>query len=161
MNKCWLLMGGNMGDRVAFINSAQNQINNQIGKVISESKLYESEAWGLENQQNFLNKVIIVESDLSAIDILNKCLEIEVSLGRERLEKWAERKIDIDILYFAEETVNESHLTIPHPEIQNRRFVLVPLCEISPDYIHPIFNQDNSNLLEKCKDELKVWEYDI
>jgi len=152
-------MGGNMGDRVAFIDSAQNQIIKQIGIVLSESKIYESEAWGLEDQQNFLNKVIIVESGLFALDILNKCLEIEKSLGRERLEKWAERKIDIDILYFNSETISESHLTVPHPEIQNRRFVLVPLCEVSTDYIHPTLQKTNIELLEKCTDSLKVWEY--
>lgn len=152
-------MGGNMGDRVAFIDAAQKQINKQIGTIISESKIYESEAWGLEDQQNFLNKAIVVESDLSAIATLEKCLSIEKSLGRERLEKWAERNIDIDILYFNNELINEFQLTVPHPEIQNRRFVLAPLCEVSGDYIHPIFKQTNFELKEKCVDNLIVWEY--
>jgi 2-amino-4-hydroxy-6-hydroxymethyldihydropteridine diphosphokinase len=152
-------MGGNMGDRMAFIKNSQTYISEKIGHIISESKVYESEAWGVENQNSFLNKILVVESELSSSEVLKQCLEIEKTLGRERFEKWTERKIDIDILYFSNEIINSNLLIVPHPEIQNRRFVLVPLCEISPSFVHPILEQTNSDLLEKCPDKLRVWEY--
>lgn len=161
MNKCWLSIGGNMGNRMAFLNSAEDKINKQIGNITSLSKIYESEAWGVKNQNSFLNKVIMIESKLLPLNVLEKCIDIEKILGRERLEKWTKRVIDIDILYYKNEIIHTKNLIIPHPEIQNRRFVLKPLCEISQDYIHPILNKPNTELLEKCKDGLKVWEYNL
>lgn len=153
-------MGGNIGDRMAFLESAKTKISLSIGKIDTCSQIYESEAWGVENQNNFLNQALIIQTQLNPEKVLEKCLKIEKSLGRERLEKWTERVIDIDILYFENEIINDENLTIPHPEIENRRFVLKPLCELSPSYIHPISNKTNHELLKKCQDNLEVWEYE-
>ncbi|MEY3452034.1 MAG: hypothetical protein RL711_1862 [Bacteroidota bacterium] len=89
---------------------------------------------------------------------LENALFIEKELGRIRHKRWTERTIDIDILYFNDDIIDSASLTVPHPEIQNRRFTLVPMCEISPDFIHPIFNQTQTELLKSCGDELKVWK---
>ena len=158
MNKVYLLLGSNQGDRKSLFDLAKIAVSNQIGKVIRQSSLYESEAWGVTDQPLFLNTILEVETELSAELVLENALLIEKELGRIRHKRWTERTIDIDILYFNDDIIDSASLTVPHPEIQNRRFTLVPMCEISPDFIHPIFNQTQTELLKSCGDELKVWK---
>ncbi|MEO9004574.1 MAG: 2-amino-4-hydroxy-6-hydroxymethyldihydropteridine diphosphokinase [Ginsengibacter sp.] len=118
--------------------------------------MYETEAWGLTSQPSFYNQVHILKSDLSADKILDTILKIEAKMGRVRTIKNAARIIDIDILFFNDEIINNPNLIVPHPEINNRRFVLMPLKEVAPDMTHPASKKNISELLSICEDTLKV-----
>jgi 2-amino-4-hydroxy-6-hydroxymethyldihydropteridine diphosphokinase len=157
MNTVYLLLGSNQGDRKALFDMATLAIETQIGPVTKQSSLYESEAWGVTDQALFLNCVLAVETLLDAESTLQQALLIEKSLGRVRHERWTERTIDIDLLYFNNDIYTSPNLCIPHPEIQNRRFTLVPLCEIVPYKIHPVLQKSQEALLHTCADKLKVW----
>ncbi|MEO6453098.1 MAG: 2-amino-4-hydroxy-6-hydroxymethyldihydropteridine diphosphokinase [Ginsengibacter sp.] len=156
MNKVYLLIGGNMGDRMSNIDAAVNFLDQEIGNVIIRSSIYETDAWGNTNQPNFLNQVILIETPIGAAECMQQIFSIENKMGRIRAEKNDPRIIDIDILFFNDEIINEPHLTIPHPQIQNRRFVLIPMNEVSPHLVHPVFNQTISKILSVCQDELEV-----
>jgi len=159
MNTVYFLLGSNIGNSEEQLHLAIVAIENEIGKVIHTSSVYQTAAWGKKDQPDFLNQVIIVETDLSAEKNLSVILAIEEKMGRVRTEKNAPRIIDIDILFFNDDIINQKDLIVPHPEIQNRRFVLVPLYELSPDYIHPIFNKTIYQLLSECHDELNVRKF--
>lgn len=156
MSQCHLLLGTNIGDKKRNLLQARELIIARIGKITKPSAIYQTSAWGKEDQDDFLNQVLAVETELSPERLLAMCLEIEKELGRVRYEHWGERLIDIDILYYADQVIASQRLTVPHPEIQNRKFTLVPLVEIAPDYIHPKMNQTNKDLLELCTDPLEV-----
>jgi 2-amino-4-hydroxy-6-hydroxymethyldihydropteridine diphosphokinase len=156
MNKVFFITGGNIGNRKKRLEVAAALIEERIGQVIRRSKIYETEAWGITNQPTFYNQVLIVESKFSAQKVIRKILEIEEEMGRVRTIKNAARIIDIDILFFNDETVNEQNLIIPHQEIANRRFVLIPLNELAPEMIHPVLKKSIADLLSICKDPLKV-----
>ncbi len=145
-----------MGDRTAHLAAAREMIRKKCGDIVSQSALYQTAAWGLEAQDAFLNQAILIATELGAESLLNEILAIEVSLGRERNLKYGPRIIDIDILFFNNEIISTESLTIPHPEMQNRRFVLVPLCEIAPEYLHPALQKTITQLLEECPDQLDV-----
>ncbi len=149
-------MGTNLGDKSANLSTAIHEVSDQIGQVITKSSIYRTAAWGKEDQDDFLNQVIEVECDLDPHKVLKACLSIEQEMGRIRYEKWGERLIDIDVLYYDDLVIETSSLVIPHPELQNRRFTLIPLVEIAPNFIHVGFNQTNRELLECCKDQLEV-----
>lgn len=156
MNKVFLITGGNIGDRKKNLQTAAALIEERVGKILQSSKIYETDAWGITNQPSFYNQIHIVESKLSAQKIIHKILKIEEKMGRVRTIKNAARIIDIDILFFNDETVNEQNLIIPHPEIPNRRFVLIPLNELAAEMIHPVFKKSIRELLSTCKDELNA-----
>lgn len=156
MNKVYLLTGGNIGDRSEFLSKAKNTIRERCGEILQESSIYETAAWGLENQEPFLNQVLKLQTIMKPEELLQSILQIEEELGRKRQLKYGPRTIDIDILFFNDEVVDEQGLKIPHPQLQNRRFVLVPLNEIAPDKIHPIFQKTVSQLLDECPDLLEV-----
>ena len=156
MNKLFLITGGNIGDRKKNLETAAALIQKQIGKIIRLSALYETEAWGIMNQPPFYNQVLEIETLLSPREVLHLILKIEEEMGRKRSIKNAARNIDIDILFFNNEIINEHNLTIPHPEIINRRFVLLPLLELEPQKIHPALNKSIQELLSETKDKLKV-----
>jgi len=156
MKGIFLLLGSNEGESKRVLERAIGEISLQIGVVVKASSIYRTKAWGIEDQPDFLNQVLEVESDLSPTEILKSILGIEKSLGRKRDIKWSSRVIDIDILYYGSEIVAEHHLTIPHPEIQNRNFTMVPLCEIAPDFIHPILGKSQNELLKGTSDALAV-----
>ena len=145
-----------MGDRKKNIETAAALIEERVGKITKLSKIYETEAWGIRDQNAFYNQVLIVKSKFSAREILTAILKIEEEMGRKRTVKNAARIIDIDILFFNDDIVNEQNLVIPHPEIGNRRFVLLPLHEIAPQMDHPVFKKTIQQLLSKSKDQLKV-----
>ena len=117
-----ILLGGNLGNRKENLNQAKKHIQKIIGSIVSESSIYETKAWGVEDQPNFLNQVILVETTLSPQTVLSENLQIEKVLGRVRHQKWHERTIDIDILYAEDLILNEDNLKIPHPFIQERKF---------------------------------------
>lgn len=156
MNEIFLITGGNIGNREKNLQTAAGLIQSEIGKIIRSSKIYVTEAWGITDQKSFYNQVHVVESNFSAKEVMENILKIEEEMGRVRTIKNAARIIDIDILFFNDDIVNEQNLTIPHPEIINRRFVLSPLNEIASDMIHPVYKKNIHELLAMCKDELKA-----
>jgi 2-amino-4-hydroxy-6-hydroxymethyldihydropteridine diphosphokinase len=156
MNTIYLLLGSNMNDPEKQLNVAKKEINGQLGPITRESKLYQTAAWGNTKQSDFLNQVIIVQSNMKAADCIETTMLIETNMGRVRTEKNAPRLIDIDILYFNKDIIHTQNLIVPHPEIENRRFVLTPLNELSPKFIHPILKKNNHELLLDCKDTLDV-----
>ena len=159
MNKTYLLLGSNIGNSKQQLATAIKLIKKNIGRVTRQSKLYVTAAWGNIKQPDFLNQVIIIETKLSALQTINIILSIEKEMGRIRTIKNAPRIIDIDILFFNKDIVDEKVLKVPHPEIANRRFVLIPLNELSPNFKHPVFQQSIHHLLKNCKDGLNVKKF--
>lgn len=156
-NKVYLLLGSNMGARLQLLEEAIKNISIQVGKVTSQSSIYETAAWGKTDQPGFLNVAIEVTTALTPLEVLNKALAIEAQLGRVREEKWGTRLIDIDIIFYNNEVLSiPNQLEIPHPEMQNRKFVLVPLVEIAPELLHPVFHTSISSLLTALDDDLPV-----
>ena len=156
MNVVYLLTGGNIGDRNNYLSKARKSIEKNCGPVFRESSIYETAAWGKEEQNTFLNQVLEIRTGLSAERLLSSILEIEESLGRKRELRYGPRVIDIDILFFNNEIIDLPGLKIPHPQMQHRRFVLEPLAEIASGKIHPVFHKTITRLLEECKDPLPV-----
>lgn len=157
MNNSHILLGTNLGNKIANLNKALQLITSAGIKIKKNSPVYQTKAWGNINQDDFYNAVLLVDTSLSATDLLKTVLEIEIRMGRVRGdEKWMPRLIDIDILYYNEEVVQMDNLIIPHPFIAERKFTLIPLNDISPDYMHPLLKSSNSNLLENCKDNSEV-----
>lgn len=156
MNKVYLLLGGNQGDPAKNLRKAWTLIEKRIGQILRSSSVYQTAAWGNRDQTDFLNQVIIAETPLTASQCLEACLSIEKEMGRTRSFKYAPRVIDIDILFFNKEIIHRHELIIPHPAMQLRRFVLVPLNELSPQLLHPVLKQTVHQLLLQCPDELNV-----
>jgi 2-amino-4-hydroxy-6-hydroxymethyldihydropteridine diphosphokinase len=156
MKGIYLLLGSNLGDSRAMLEKAKIEIRHDIGVVVNSSSVYSTKAWGIENQPDFLNQVIEVESGLAASEILQKINKIEENLGRIRYIKWHSRIIDIDILYYGNEIINTEKLIVPHPENQHRNFVLAPMVEIAPELIHPKLLLTQKALLDNCTDKLEV-----
>ncbi|KGE15784.1 2-amino-4-hydroxy-6-hydroxymethyldihydropteridine diphosphokinase [Sphingobacterium deserti] len=156
MNKVFLLLGANLGEPLAQLKSAVDAIEYQIGAVEQNSRIYASEAWGLLDQPAFLNQVLVVNTEFSALAVLDSIQKIENQLGRRRLEKWGARVIDIDILYFNEEIIDHPRLTIPHSYLAQRKFTLIPLVEVAPNFVHPVLRLTNEALLANCQDLLNV-----
>jgi 2-amino-4-hydroxy-6-hydroxymethyldihydropteridine diphosphokinase len=156
MNKTYLLTGGNEGDRYLNLQQARANIELICGQLLLISSLYETAAWGKTDQPDFLNQVLLVNTVLSPGSLLDAIFSIEEKGGRKRTVKNAPRTIDIDILFYNRLVLEESGLTIPHPRIAERRFVLEPLNEISPEFVHPVFGKTIHELLLECNDELAV-----
>ncbi|MDH5368271.1 MAG: 2-amino-4-hydroxy-6-hydroxymethyldihydropteridine diphosphokinase [Cyclobacteriaceae bacterium] len=152
----FLLLGSNLGDKLSHLSQAISKIEEQIGKVEKVSSIYETAAWGKTNQPSFYNQVIKISTSLKPLQILKIVLQIEYEIGRKRFEKWGARIIDIDLLYYQNEVFTNQELTIPHPQIQNRKFTLIPLCEIAQEFIHPTLKVTQQQLLEQCDDILEV-----
>ena len=145
-----------MGDSEQMLSVATNMIEKNIGKLTTSSVIYKTAAWGKEDQPDFLNQIIIVSSLLSSSTLLKEIFIIEKEMGRVRTTKNAARVIDIDMLFFNDEIIQTENLTVPHKQIQNRKFVLVPLAEIAPDFIHPVLKKSSLELLSICSDKLNV-----
>lgn len=156
MPKVYLLLGGNLGDRLAYLQQASASINTHVGRVVRQSKVYQTAAWGKTDQPNFLNQVLEVQTELRPELVLQRVNSIEQELGRKRLEHWGARVIDIDILFYDDLVMQTQRLSIPHPQLHLRRFTLLPLSELAPDLEHPILQQSIKLLLEQCPDALDV-----
>ena len=152
----YLLLGSNLGNKKINLSTARDHISKSVGAILRTSSLYKSEAWGITEQPSFLNQVLQIETILNPQQLLKEILNIELKMSRIRNGKWKERIIDIDILYYDDIVIEETSLTVPHPEIPNRKFTLIPLCEIAPEEIHPILNISNTEILKNTADILKV-----
>ena len=153
----YLALGSNIGTREEYLQRAINEIGTHIGPVLSTSDVYETQPLSdSETQRNYLNQVLKVAITLEPKDLLIKLLELEKSLGRQSREKWASREIDIDILFYDQIIYNKDDLVIPHPFMHLRSFVLTPLCQLAPEYFHPVFKKSISHLLQNCSDTGKV-----
>ncbi|HEU4469830.1 MAG TPA: 2-amino-4-hydroxy-6-hydroxymethyldihydropteridine diphosphokinase [Flavisolibacter sp.] len=156
MAEAYLLTGGNTGDREAYLSKAAHQVAERCGPVLRRSSLYETAAWGMEEQPPFLNQVLLIKTALEPLRLLQTILSIEEALGRKRTLKYGPRTIDIDILFYNDTILQLEGLHIPHPRIQDRRFVLVPLNELAPGKIHPVLQKTLAALLKACEDPLEV-----
>ncbi|MFL5807919.1 MAG: 2-amino-4-hydroxy-6-hydroxymethyldihydropteridine diphosphokinase [Flavisolibacter sp.] len=155
-NKAYLLIGGNIGDRMMALSNAREAIEKHCGDIIRKSSVYETAAWGNEDQAAFLNQALEIETDQTAEELLKKILESEEILGRKRALQYGPRIIDIDVLFFNNNIIQHDGLKVPHPRMQYRRFVLVPLNEIAPGMIHPVLQKSVNELLMQCTDPLAV-----
>lgn len=155
----FLATGSNQGDRLVNLQKAVALIATKIGTIAQASQVYVTQAWGLQEQPDFLNQVLEVKTPLSPEAVLAQIQQIETQMGRQRQIKWGERIIDIDILFYEQEIIQTEQLTIPHPFLQKRNFVLIPLAEIAPDWIHPVLKQPISYLQKHSIDKLsvKIW----
>ncbi|WP_207434969.1 2-amino-4-hydroxy-6-hydroxymethyldihydropteridine diphosphokinase [Sabulibacter ruber] len=159
MNNLYLLLGSNLGDRVFYLTEAERRLSALFGKTIQKSKLYETAAWGLEDQPSFLNQVLVYRTGFSPRVVLALTQRIEQELGRIRKERWGARVIDIDILFYGPQVIETDLLHLPHPQLHLRRFTLAPLAEVAPELVHPVLQKTISQLLEECPDPLEVKEF--
>ncbi len=156
MTGIYLLLGSNLGDRSSHLDKASKLISQQLAPISQESSRYRTEAWGMSDVPTFLNQVLVIDTVLKPLEILDKILKIEIMLGRNRQEGYRNRTIDIDLLYYGDMVFNHPDLSIPHPRIIERRFVLKPLVEIAPKFVHPVLGLSNLQLLDRCTDTLLV-----
>ncbi|MEZ4922698.1 MAG: 2-amino-4-hydroxy-6-hydroxymethyldihydropteridine diphosphokinase [Crocinitomicaceae bacterium] len=157
-SKCHISLGSNLGDSIEVLSNAINVIERRIGSVIAESSMYSSEPWGFEADNDFVNAVVIVETMLSPKEVLQHLLIIEKEFGRERkkTEGYESRILDLDIISYEQEIIDEDGLIVPHPKMHLRSFVLVPLREIDNDWIHPVTKETIDQLLLSIDDSSKV-----
>jgi len=161
MNSVYLSLGSNLGNRLKYLDDAIHLIEERIGKIEKRSSVYETEPWGKTDQSMFLNMTICVITDKTPALLLKTILELEHDLGRVRIEKWYERIIDVDILFYNNEIINETDLVIPHPYLQERKFVLEPMKEIAQDFYHPVLHSTINELLDNCMDNNRVVKYSV
>jgi len=159
MNIVYLQLGSNIGDREQQLEFAISEIKEKVGDITNSSKVYESAPWRVDGQSNYLNQVIKIKTEIDAESVLSVVLDIENDLGRKRIEKWGERLIDIDIIFYNNEIIETAELCIPHKHMHERKFVLTPLNEIASDYLHPKYNKTVADLLVECNDVESVEEH--
>lgn len=157
MTKVFLGLGSNIGDRKKYLEEAIAEIDKiPETNVTKLSSVYETEPWGFKEQDEYLNAVVEIETDINYPELLKEVKDIEIRLGRDKRDKWKSRKIDIDILFYGDLVYEDENLHIPHKHIENRNFVLVPLNEIEPDFIHPVTKKKISEILQNSNDKLKA-----
>ena len=157
--KIYLSLGSNLNDRERNLLLAIKKINERCGTVVEVSSLYQTGPWGMQNQPEFLNQVIEIESGYNPHELLQKLLVIEKEMGRKPAPRWGPRVIDIDILFFDQAIISDDDLVVPHVGIPHRRFALLPLSEIAPHYVHPLLNKTIERMLEDCADPLQAELY--
>ncbi len=156
MNRAYIGLGSNLGNREYYLRQALKAIGSSAGHIVACSSVYETEAWGFSGRM-FLNMVVVADTPLLSVELLEAIMMIEKKLGRSRKgERYTSRTIDLDILLFNNEIINEHDLVIPHPLMHKRNFVLIPFCEIAPDVIHPVFKKSMNLLLKECDDNKPV-----
>ena len=155
-NGIFLLLGTNLGNRLKNLDTSKQLISKEIGAIERISSVYKTAPWGKTDQPDFYNQVIEIKSEYTPDILLSKILQIENTMGRLRKEKWGPRVIDIDILFFNRIVLNKPGLTLPHPALHERKFALMPMAEIDPEFNHPVFEKSISKLLFECTDNLPV-----
>jgi 2-amino-4-hydroxy-6-hydroxymethyldihydropteridine diphosphokinase len=152
----YIELGGNIGDTKLYFDTVYQVFAENRIKITQKSSIYETAPWGFEASQPFLNQVLVIETNLSPIEFLKFCQQVEKHLGRQRGSKqYISRIIDIDILLWKDEIIELPNLKVPHPMMAQRKFVLQPLNEVRPDLVHPIYKISISKMLEQCEDSLK------
>jgi 2-amino-4-hydroxy-6-hydroxymethyldihydropteridine diphosphokinase len=152
----FLLLGSNLGNRKLLLNEAIERIEADVALVLQASSVYETQSWGKTDAPDYLNQVLLLQTDLTAREVLGKILAIELLMGRRREEKWGSRTIDIDILFYGDAIIDEPDLKIPHPEMHKRRFTLAPLAELVPEFEHPLIKKNILQLKNELIDDLVV-----
>ena len=163
MERGYVLFGSNQGDKDAIFAQACLLINNRCGEVVQVSAAYESEPWGFDAEEWFLNRVIVVETELAPEALLQQLLDIEKELGRVRhpeVRGYTSRTADLDLLYYGARVIHTDTLSVPHPRLHLRRFALVPMCEVAPALVHPVFELNQEELLHHCPDDSVVRKMD-
>jgi 2-amino-4-hydroxy-6-hydroxymethyldihydropteridine diphosphokinase len=160
VNLAYLLLGTNLGDKKQNLHEAAFHLSAKAGDMLKHSSIYETLPWGVTDQPSYWNQVLLMQTTLSAEELLQIINHIEKIIGRERRIRWEARIIDIDILYFGDLVIETDTLSIPHPRIASRRFTLVPLAEIAPQFVHPVLKVTNQELLIACTDTLPVIQVD-
>ena len=162
MAKIYLLLGGNMGDRIAYLKKAGKKIAGSIGDIVCTSSVYETQPWGFSHETPFLNWLIVADTALEPAEAMRTILNIEQQLGRVREGmEFKARTIDIDILFYDDKIISEKDLVIPHPRLDKRRFALEPLAEVERGLVHPVLRKTIDRLLDECTDYLNVRKLDI
>ncbi|MGD9976680.1 MAG: 2-amino-4-hydroxy-6-hydroxymethyldihydropteridine diphosphokinase [Bacteroidales bacterium] len=160
MAKVFFVIGGNLGDREFNLKETCRLISTRVGVIRKQSSIYESEPWGFESDKNFLNQVLMVDTNLNPAALMLEISYIESKMGRERNNGYTSRTMDIDILFYDHQIMLTPDLIVPHKQMHYRRFVLEPLNEIAPEFIHPLFSVTIRELLVTCTDKCKVWHYE-
>ncbi len=158
MTKIILALGGNVGNVSETFDMAEKKIKDTIGKITLQSSLYKTEPWGNKKQDDFLNEVIIAETSLTPAEVLKNIINIEKELGRQRKkeDQYAPRTIDIDILFYNKKIIDTNDLIVPHPKLHLRNFVLAPLSEVAPEFVHPLLNKKIKDLFVNSSDSSVV-----
>lgn len=158
MARAGLVIGSNLDDRLSYMKRAQSSLEVHVGKLIGKSSVYVSPPWGYNSSNEYYNQVLLFDTSLTADHLLHFCLRIEKLLGRVRTEKqgYADRTIDIDIMFLGEEVIDTKDLTLPHPRMHERKFCLLPLFEVNPDWVHPSMSKGLVELIESCSDESSI-----
>jgi len=156
MNRVFLLLGSNLGNRQQYLQQAIELISTHIAPAKKTSSIYETQSWGKTDAPDYLNQVVMLETEIPASELLRKILDIELMLGRRREEKWGSRTIDIDILFYGDAVISRENLQVPHPELHNRRFTLEPLAEIAAELVHPVLKKTILDVKNELKDSLIV-----
>lgn len=161
MQSVYFLLGSNLGDRNRYLKEALQHLENDVGRLIRKSAVYETQSWGVSGLPDYLNQVVEMETLFLPHQILEKTQHIEEILHRQRTKKWDSRTIDIDVLFFGMEVIDLPQLKIPHPQIQNRLFTLVPLNELIPSFVHPVLKKTIQELRDNVQDDLPVKKLDF
>jgi 2-amino-4-hydroxy-6-hydroxymethyldihydropteridine diphosphokinase len=157
MGKLYLLLGGNLGDKQKIFEVVRSQLKDQLGEICQQSSIYETEPWGFSSPNLFWNQALAITTTFSPMQVLEITQQIETNLGRTRNDnQYESRCIDIDILFYDDLIIQRPNLIVPHPRIHERRFVLLPMCELAPDFVHPLFQKKIADLLQECTDQLNA-----
>ncbi len=155
-NSVFISLGGNLGNTREIFKNVYAEIEKKLGPITKKSSIYQTAAWGPIPQPDFLNQVLLLSTESMPETVMAILLDIEESLGRIREERWGPRVIDLDILFYEDLIQSTELLQLPHPEIANRKFVLIPLVEIAADKTHPISQKTMSELLAETEDKTEV-----
>lgn len=157
MQTAYLLLGSNLGDKKNNLLKAIDFINGHVAPVTGVSSMYQTAPWGFSSEQDFLNQALEIKASVSPEELLARLLEMELRFGRVREPGagYQARTLDADILFYSDLVISGETLVLPHPRMHLRRFALMPMCELAPDFLHPVLNKSMAHLLAECEDNLK------